>query len=121
MKAVAAKTPGTETLAYIRRLNLARAMLSAAARSNAKELSSAQWSQLVEEDQQLLNLRNSYVQQIDRYLTFMRSTSVNKSIPDNVGRAIGTCHLQLEGERQELQAGTASFQIITAKKDRVNR
>jgi len=121
VKAVAANPPGTEMLAYIRRLNLARAMLSAAARSNAKDLSSTQWSQLVEEDQQLLNLRNSYSQQIDRYLALMRSTNVNKSIPDSAVRSVKACGLQLEGERQELQAGTASFQIITAKKDRVNR
>ena len=60
-------------------------------------------------------------QKINRYLALLRSTGVNKSIPENVGKTIQACGMQLEGERQELLAGTAKVQVFTINKDRVNR
>ena len=71
--------PGTEMLAYLRRLNLARKMLSAAVRSNAKELTPQQWSQVVEQDQKMLELRDGFEVTITAYVISLNRVSQSSS------------------------------------------
>ena len=113
--AVATKLPGTETLAYIRRLNLARAMLNAAARSNAQELSLSEWLQLEAQDRQLLAMRNRLSLKVSRYVATLNSTSVNKTMTEQQRTNVAACILQLAGEQRELAAGTAKVQTFSVK------
>lgn len=111
--AVAMKIPGTEMLSYIRRVNLARSMLSAAARSNAQALSPIEWSQLTAQDSQLLSMRNQYSFRVKKYLASLNSYS-KEAISSN-GKEytnVSACGKQLAGEARELAAGTAWIQVI---------
>ncbi|HQR08105.1 MAG TPA: hypothetical protein PLN21_14850 [Gemmatales bacterium] len=110
---VALKLPDTETLAYIRRLNLARSMLSAAARSNAAELSPHDWSELEVEDRQLLATRDRFVLRVNKSLNSYSKES--KTITGEQYTTMKTCILALRGEQVELAAGTAWKQTIKPK------
>ncbi len=116
LASVALKIPGTEMLAYIRRLNLARAMLSAAARSNAQELSPQDWTQLVAQDAQLLAVRDRFSLRVNRYLAALNSYSKEtKTITGEEYTQVNACTRQLIGERRELAAGTAKAQTFSVK------
>jgi hypothetical protein len=107
--------PGTEMLAYLRRLNLARKMLSAAVRSNAKELTPPQWTQVVEQDQKLLELRDGFEATITAYVISLNRVSQSSSSNTSKVNSVGACGAQLAGERAELRAGTASVQTFDVK------
>lgn len=107
--------PGTEMLAYLRRLNLARKMLSAAVRSNAKELAPQEWVQVVEEDQKLLELRDGFEATITAYVISLNRVSQSSSTSTSNRNSVGACGAQLAGERAELRAGTATVQTFNFK------
>jgi hypothetical protein len=108
--AIALKPPDSEVLAFIRRINLTRAMLSAAARSNAQELSPQNWSLLVEQDRQLLATRNRYSAALARYVASQNYSLVNSSVTAQQRAIVRACGAQLAAEQQELAAGTAKVQ-----------
>lgn len=111
--AVAMKIPGTEMLSYIRRIDLARSMLSAAARSNAQALSPNDWSQFISQDSKLLGMRHQYSFSVKKYLaslnSYSKETTTSKGKEYRVG---GGCPAQLQNEARELAAGTAWIQVI---------
>jgi hypothetical protein len=111
---VAKKPPDSEMLAYIRRLNLARAMLSAAARSNAADLAALEWVQLVEQDKQMLVTRDRFSTAVSDYVAAQNYTTTNHSTTSGPQRTIlQACGAQLAGERRELAAGTAKVTFRT--------
>lgn len=116
VRMVEMKLPGTEMLTYIRRLNLARAMLSAAARSNASALSPLEWSQLEAQDRQLLNMRDRFAFRVNKYVASLNSTNVNKTVTEKQIESVEACASQLIGERRELAAGTARVQTFVVKR-----
>jgi hypothetical protein len=107
--------PGTEMLAYLRRLNLARKMLSAAVRSNAKELAPQEWVQVVEQDQKLLELRDGFEATITAYVISLNRVNQSSSTSTSNRNSVGACGIQLAGERAELRAGTATVQTFNVK------
>lgn len=110
---VAMKIPGREMLSYIRRIDLARSMLSAAARSNAQALSPNDWSQFISQDAKMLGMRQQYSFRVKKYLasqnSYSKETTISKG--NEYGRA-AFCSAQLQGEARELAAGTAWIQVI---------
>jgi hypothetical protein len=110
------KIPDTQTLAYIRRLNLARAMLGAAARSNAPDLSPVEWSQLETQDRQLLGMRDRLSMMVNRYLKQLNYSDTQQTISEKERSSVAACSAQLAGERKELAAGTATKQRFVFKK-----
>jgi hypothetical protein len=115
--AVKMKVPDSQTLAYLRRLNLARAMLSAAARSNASELSEQGWSTLVEQDQQLLSLQNAITFRVTKHLKALQATTNRTTLPPEVVKAAAACPSQLRAEQAELLQGTAKVQFFKTKRN----
>ncbi|MBL8822106.1 MAG: hypothetical protein JNJ77_05920 [Planctomycetia bacterium] len=104
--AVAMKIPGTEMLSYIRRLNLARSMLSAAARSNADQLTPVDWSELTAQDSKLLGMRNQFSFRVKRYMASQTSSTRETTTRTKQSTLSDACILQLAGEQRELAAGT---------------
>jgi hypothetical protein len=114
---VAMKVPDSETLSYIRRLNLARSMLSAAARSKAQEMSLQEWSQVELQDKQLLTIRDRFAQRVSRHLDLINSNATSQTpVSDKLKSNAKACSMQLLGERRELLAGTATVQTFNYKR-----
>lgn len=114
---VAMKVPDSETLSYIRRLNLARSMLSAAARSKAQEMSPQEWSQVEMQDKQLLTIRDRFAQRVSRHLDLINSNATSQTpVSDKLRTNAKACSMQLLGERRELLAGTATVQTFNYKR-----
>jgi hypothetical protein len=113
---VARKPPDSEVLAYIRRINLTRAMLNAAARSNAPELPPQAWSQLVEQDRQLVAARKLFSAAIAEYVAKQNYSMISTQISVGQQKAFAMyCKAQLAGEQRELAAGTARVHTFKAK------
>lgn len=112
---VARKIPDTEMLSYIRRLNLARSMLSAAARSNAQELSPEDWLQVQSQDRQLLLTLGRFSQRVNGYVASLNNTNVSKTTSERIKSEVIACGAQLAGEQRELAAGTARVRTFTVK------
>jgi hypothetical protein len=114
---VAAKNPDNEMLAYIRRLTLARALLSAAARSNASHLSVQDWLRLEEQDRQLLAIRDLFAMRVRRFVDSLNSNLTNKTVTEKEKSVIvsSICPPLLEAERRELKAGTAKVQTFRVR------
>lgn len=110
------RIPGPEMLAYLRRLNLARTMLSAAARSNSQDLSSQEWSLLATQDSELLRMQDRFSLRLNRYLASLNSYSKDvQTITSDKYTYLNACGSQLAGERRELAAGTAKVQTFVVK------
>jgi len=113
---VAKKPPDSEMLAYIRRLNLARAMLSAAARSNAQELSPQDWAELVKQDKQMLATRNRFSSALADFVASQNYSNTNQSVtPGSLRAMLRACPAQLAAEQRELAAGTAKVQTFRTR------
>lgn len=118
VKVVAMKVPDAELLAYIRRLTLARAMLNAAARSNAPDLSAQQWTELGGEEQQLVTLQNAFSLRVQNYLASLKTSSTSQSVDDfDKIRFSKICGSQLAGIQTEMLAGTAHMAVFKTKKN----
>lgn len=109
---VARKIPDTETLSYIRRLHLARSMLSAAARSNSQELSAEDWLQLQSQDRQLLLTQGRFSRRVNQYVASLNNTTTSKTVSEKQVSNLSTCQRLLEAEQRELAAGTARVQTF---------
>ena len=116
IRMVEMKLPGTEMLSYIRRLNLARSMLSAAARSNASGLSLQEWSQLEAQDRQLRNLRDRLSIRVNKYVASLNSKRVDRTVTEKQIETAQACATQLAAEQRELAAGTARVQTFAVRR-----
>jgi len=113
---VALKLPDTEMLAYIRRLHLTRTMLNAAARSNARELSPHDWSELEAQDRQLQSTHDRFSLRVKRYIASLNSYSrESKTTVSDPYTKVNACGAILWGEKVELAAGTAWKETFKAK------
>jgi hypothetical protein len=118
VKVVAMKAPDADLLAYIRRLTLARAMLSAAARSNAPDLTAQQWNELGGEEQQLVTLQNAFSQRVQNYLASLKTSSASQSVDDfDKIRFSKICGTQLAGIQAEMLSGTAQMAVFKTRKN----
>src|SRR4029079_640418 len=104
-----------ERIACVRGLNLARALLSAAARSNASSLSPQQWAQLENQDRQLLVMRDMFAMRVKQYLAALNATYTSQSVSEKQKTTVNACATQLAGERRELASGTAKVRTFAAK------
>lgn len=109
------KIPDTEILAYIRRLNLARSMLDAAARSNAQDLLSGDWAQLQAQDRQMLSTLNLYSAKVNKYLASLNFNKTTTTTEEQQISKVKACLSQLAGEQRELSAGTAKVRTFSLK------
>lgn len=116
LREIAKSIPDTEMLAYIRRLNLARKMLSAAVRSNAKDLSPQEWAQVVEQDEEMLKLRDGFSATVTAYVIAANASSRTSNTRSSRKDVVEACGAQLAGERAELAAGTAKVQTFDVKR-----
>ncbi len=116
---VASKTPDTETLAYLRRISLARAMLMAAARSNMHNLSAQNWSQLVAQDKQLLEYGNQITNKVRQYVASLNSAKAyNGTLQSNELKSMLLNGCGLIQAQNELAAGKAKVQTFDFRKNR---
>jgi hypothetical protein len=116
VKVLASKVPDSEMLAYIRRLTLARAMLNAAARSNASDLTAQQWTELGAEEQQLLTLQKGFSQRVQNYLDSLKTSNTSQTVDLDKVQFSRICGIQVAGIREELLAGTAQVAVFKTKK-----
>jgi len=99
--------PTVETLAYIRRLSVARHFLYAAIRSNAAEINQIQLAEAMVQKENLDKLRNVYSSNVADYLA-----SLNYSKQSTTSKTTGKwwldgCRQQLAKEPQALATGGA--------------
>lgn len=112
---VARKIPDTEMLSYIRRLNLARSMLSAAARSHAQELSPEDWLQLQSQDRQMMQTLGRFSQRVSKYVASLNTNNVTTTTSERQISDVHACKSQLIGEQRELAMGTAKVRSFSVK------
>ncbi|HQR42149.1 MAG TPA: hypothetical protein PLX97_05680 [Gemmatales bacterium] len=108
--AVSRKVPGTEMLAYIRRINLARSMLDAAVRSQMADLSPQDYAVLCAQDKTLSLKRMNLANRVSKYLEHLNYTRQNSSVTESEYSSANACAQMLKGELKELAAGTATVQ-----------
>lgn len=108
--AVSRKVPGTEMLAYIRRINLARSMLDAAVRSQLADLSAQDYAVLGAQDRTLSMMRKNLANRVNKYLEHLNYTRQNSSVTESEYSSVNACAQMLKGELKELAAGTATVQ-----------
>ncbi len=114
---VATAKPGRELLAYIRRLNLARRFQYAAGMSASSSLNPAQATELIRQERELEQLHQRFVTTVAAFLVANNFQASSR----RTGEAfdlVKACQSQLDGERRELQLGTARIERFDSPGDR---
>ena len=105
---VAKIVPDTQTLAYIRRLNVAQHFLVAAIQSQSNNLNPLQIAEAMKQKQQLEGLRGVYSSNVAEYIALMNSrqeVTTKKLRPEQT--SVEACFAQLRYEPKALARGAA--------------
>lgn len=109
---VAQSIPGTEMLAYIRRLSVSRHMLNAGVRAAGNRLTPDQQAAAMAQDRLLGNVQGLYTGIVQEYIARSRSTQVSSlTVATNRETWLG-CSQMIKGAMSELENGTASMREI---------
>jgi hypothetical protein len=111
VRRVAKIEPNTQTLAYIRRLNVARHFLFAAIRSQTESLTPTQLAEAMSQKEQLEKLHRLYSQNVAEYMLVMNSSrkATTKALVNNV--TIQKCSIHLQCGPQALASGKAPVKV----------
>jgi hypothetical protein len=110
LERAAGGTPDTMMLAYLRRLGVARSLLTAAGKANGSQLDRLQGQEFVEQYSKLSGLHERFAVTIAAYLRAMNlreTTTTTKQVNDTV---VYACQAQLQREKQALASGKATIQ-----------
>lgn len=106
---IATGRPDHKTVAYVRRLTVARAFLEAAAKIGGAQLAPEQIAELHKWKSDLDKVQYGMIANIESYLgSFSRSNSKTSSNTKDID-AVYACGKMLKGEKYELAQGTASI------------
>lgn len=102
-------TPDHKTVAYVRRLTLARAFLEAAGKAGTAQLTPPQVVELRKWHSDLDTARVALIASIQAYLKSVQATSSNTTSKSSKFKEAFACSRQLEAEKYELARGMATI------------
>jgi hypothetical protein len=105
---VAKIEPNTETLAYIRRLTVARHFLFAAIRGYAGNITPLQLTEAASQKKNLDDLRDTYSSNVAQYLAALNFRTKSTKSKTNNRYLVDACNIQLAAEPRSLAKGTAT-------------
>ena len=111
LRRVAKIEPNTLTLAYIRRLGVARHFLYASVRGLHSQLSPSQIAEATSQKQQLEKLNQLYTDNVANYLEAMNRSSAQTAVGLSQSVLVRACMAQLRYEREALASGRATVQV----------